>query len=81
MDRVLALPSHILDGKKIDPKPATPKSKSREAKTRKIFVGGVSQETSSEEVKKYFSQYGEENVNRIYVYNTYFNFQVQLRTL
>jgi len=58
MDRVLALPSHILDGKKIDPKPATPKSKSREAKTRKIFVGGVSQETSSEEVKKYFSQYG-----------------------
>lgn len=63
MDHVLKLPSHILDGKKIDPKPATPKSKSREAKTRKIFVGGVSQETSSEEVKKYFSQYGEGNVN------------------
>ena len=59
MDHVLKLPSHTLDGKKIDPKPATPKSKSREAKTRKIFVGGVSQETSSEEVKKYFSQYGE----------------------
>merc|ERR1719232_1933688 len=58
MDHVLKLPSHILDGKKIEPKPATPKSKSREAKTRKIFVGGVSQETSSEEVKKYFSQYG-----------------------
>ena len=59
MDRALAVPSHVLNGKKIDPKPATPKSKSREAKTRKIFVGGVSQETSSEEVKKYFSQYGE----------------------
>merc|ERR1719232_2255610 len=58
MDHVLKLPSHILDGKKIEPKPATPKSKSKEAKTRKIFVGGVSQETSSEEVKKYFSQYG-----------------------
>ena len=59
MERVLSLPNHFVDGKKIDPKPATPKSKSKEAKTRKIFVGGVSQETSSEEVKKYFSQYGE----------------------
>ena len=55
----MSLPNHFVDGKKIDPKPATPKSKSKEAKTRKIFVGGVSQETSSEEVKKYFSQFGE----------------------
>jgi len=58
LDRVLALPSHVLDGKKIDPKPATPKAKSKEAKSRKIFVGGVSQDTSAEEVKKYFNQYG-----------------------
>ena len=56
---MLALPSHVLDGKKIDPKPATPKAKSKEAKSRKIFVGGVSQDTSAEEVKKYFNQYGE----------------------
>ena len=59
LERVLSLPSHVLDGKKIDPKPATPKAKSKEAKSRKIFVGGVSQDTSAEEVKKYFSQYGE----------------------
>merc|ERR1719150_2155373 len=58
LDKVLAVSPHLLDGKKIDPKPATPKAKSKEAKTRKIFVGGVSQETSSEEVKKYFSQFG-----------------------
>ena len=46
------------DGKKIDPKHATPKSKSKANKTKKIFVGGVSQETSAEEVKAYFSQFG-----------------------
>merc|ERR1719481_2501438 len=34
VERVLAVPSHILDGKKIDPKPATPKSKSKENKTK-----------------------------------------------
>jgi len=58
VERVLAVPSHFVDGKKIDPKPATPKSKSKENKTKKIFVGGVSQETSGEEVKKYFTQFG-----------------------
>jgi len=58
VDRVLAVSSHMLDGKKIDPKPATPKSKSKNSKTKKIFVGGVSQETSAEEVKAYFNQFG-----------------------
>jgi RNA-binding protein Musashi len=59
VDRVLAIPAHSLDGKKIDPKHATPKSKSKNNKTKKIFVGGVSQETSAEEVKSYFNQFGE----------------------
>ena len=58
MERVLSVASHTLDGKKIDPKHATPKSKSKANKTKKIFVGGVSQETSAEEVKGYFSQFG-----------------------
>lgn len=58
VERVLAVPTHTLDGKKIDPKHATPKSKSKANKTKKIFVGGVSQETSAEEVKAYFSQFG-----------------------
>merc|ERR1712226_599389 len=58
VDRVLTVSSHSLDGKKIDPKHATPKSKSKSNKTKKIFVGGVSQETSADEVKAYFSQFG-----------------------
>ncbi|OXA52807.1 RNA-binding protein Musashi homolog 2 [Folsomia candida] len=56
--RVLAVPIHMLDGKRIDPKRATPRSKSGSNKTKKVFVGGVSQETSVEEVKAYFFQFG-----------------------
>lgn len=50
---------HVLDGKKIDPKHATPKNRPRQShRTKKIFVGGVSQDTSAEEVKAYFNQFG-----------------------
>lgn len=59
VDNVLKVPIHTLDGKKIDPKHATPKNRPKQPnKTKKIFVGGVSQDTSSEEVKAYFNQFG-----------------------
>lgn len=59
VDKVLKVPIHTLDGKKIDPKHATPKNRPKpSSKTKKIFVGGVSQETSSDEVKAYFGQFG-----------------------
>ncbi|XP_047736295.1 RNA-binding protein Musashi homolog 2 [Hyalella azteca] len=58
VEKVIAVPNHCLDGKKIDPKHATPKNRGRSNRTKKIFVGGVSQETSAEEVKQFFSQYG-----------------------
>ena len=55
----MKVPIHTLDGKKIDPKHATPKNRPKTAnKTKKIFVGGVSQDTSVDEVKAYFSQFG-----------------------
>lgn len=56
---MLKVPVHTLDGKKIDPKHATPKGRGKASgKTKKIFVGGVSQDTSSDEVRAYFSQFG-----------------------
>lgn len=59
MENVLKVPIHTLDGKKIDPKHATPKNRPKQPnKTKKIFVGGVSQDTSADEVKAYFSQFG-----------------------
>ncbi|KAF4982624.1 hypothetical protein FZEAL_1790 [Fusarium zealandicum] len=47
---------HFLDGKIIDPKRAIPRDE--QEKTSKIFVGGVSQETSDQEFKDYFAQFG-----------------------
>lgn len=59
VENVLKVPIHILDGKKIDPKHATPKNRPRQShRTKKIFVGGVSQDTSADEVKAYFNQFG-----------------------
>lgn len=56
---MLKVPIHVLDGKKIDPKHATPKNRPRQShRTKKIFVGGVSQDTSADEVKAYFNQFG-----------------------
>lgn len=58
VDKVLAVPVHTLDGKRIDPKHATPKCAPRPNKTKKIFVGGVGQDTTADEVRAYFAQFG-----------------------
>ncbi|KAL9078866.1 MAG: hypothetical protein Q9157_002202 [Trypethelium eluteriae] len=47
---------HYLDGKIIDPKRAIPRDE--QERTSKIFVGGVSQETTEQEFKRFFMQFG-----------------------
>lgn len=51
IDKVVAAGDHIINNKKVDPKKA-------KARTGKIFVGGLIPEISDEEIKAYFSQYG-----------------------
>ncbi|KAH7025823.1 uncharacterized protein B0I36DRAFT_149557 [Microdochium trichocladiopsis] len=53
---VVMVKEHFLDGKIIDPKRAIPRDE--QEKTSKIFVGGVSQETTEAEFKDYFAQFG-----------------------
>jgi len=60
---------HMLDNKAIDPKPATSRTSSSNysGRVKKIFIGGVSQTTSEEDIKTYFSQFGTVSVGSIYV--------------
>ncbi|KAL9942262.1 hypothetical protein ACHAQF_006541 [Verticillium nonalfalfae] len=53
---IVMVKEHFLDGKIIDPKRAIPRDE--QEKTSKIFVGGVSQETTDQEFKDYFAQFG-----------------------
>lgn len=53
---IVMVKEHYLDGKIIDPKRAIPRDE--QEKTSKIFVGGVSQETTEAEFKDYFAQFG-----------------------
>ncbi|XP_077995688.1 RNA-binding protein Musashi homolog 2-like isoform X18 [Glandiceps talaboti] len=60
VDKVLGQHTHELDQKKIDPKVAFPKRSQPKlvTKTKKIFVGGLSANTTAEDIQKYFSSYG-----------------------
>ena len=49
--QVIAAGEHVINGKKVDPKKA-------KARHGKIFVGGLSQEISDDDIKNYFSQFG-----------------------
>jgi len=51
VEQVLATGEHVINGKKVDPKRA-------KARPGKIFVGGLTAEISNDDVKDYFSQFG-----------------------
>lgn len=51
IDKILCAGEHIISGKKVDPKKA-------KARTGKIFVGGLVESISEDDLKSYFSQYG-----------------------
>ncbi|CAH0004793.1 unnamed protein product [Clonostachys byssicola] len=53
---IVMVKEHFLDNKIIDPKRAIPRDE--QEKTSKIFVGGVSQETTDQEFRDYFAQFG-----------------------
>uniref|UniRef100_A0A8C8HMD8 RRM domain-containing protein n=1 Tax=Oncorhynchus tshawytscha TaxID=74940 RepID=A0A8C8HMD8_ONCTS len=60
VDSVLAVTRHELDSKTIDPKVAFPRRAQPKlvTRTKKIFVGGLSVNTTIDDVKAYFEQFG-----------------------
>lgn len=60
VDKVLAQSKHELDSKTIDPKVAFPRRAQPKlvTRTKKIFVGGLSVNTTIDDVKQYFDQFG-----------------------
>ncbi|XP_029493489.1 RNA-binding protein Musashi homolog 1 isoform X15 [Oncorhynchus nerka] len=60
VDSVSAVTRHELDSKTIDPKVAFPRRAQPKlvTRTKKIFVGGLSVNTTIEDVKAYFDQFG-----------------------
>ncbi|KAL6436757.1 hypothetical protein ACFW04_004881 [Cataglyphis niger] len=51
LDKIMSAGDHIINNKKVDPKKA-------KARHGKIFVGGLSTELSDDDIKNFFSQFG-----------------------
>jgi len=62
-EKVVTAKDLEIDGRKIDPKRAIPKEEEEQMteksrKTRKVFIGGLSPDTTQKEFDDYFSKYG-----------------------
>lgn len=51
IDKVVAAGDHVINNKKVDPKKA-------KARHGKIFVGGLSNDLTDDDIKSYFNQFG-----------------------
>lgn len=49
---------HTLDGRTIDAKPSVPQGEGQRPRSKKIFVGGLAPDTTEDQFKEYFEQYG-----------------------
>lgn len=61
---MLELKEHKLDGKLIDPKRA--KAMKGKEPPKKVFVGGLSPDTSEEQIREYFGAYGEVSTSSVF---------------
>lgn len=60
IEKVMNAGDHTINNKKVDPKKA-------KARYGKIFVGGLSNEISDDDIKSYFAQYGTVSLTHIYL--------------
>jgi len=58
VEKVVKKSSHIIDGKKVDPKLAIPRKSPVQNQFKKVFIGGLASDTTISDVREYFEKYG-----------------------
>eukprot|EP00795_Rhopilema_esculentum_P015203 gene15203-6405_t len=60
VDKVVKKANHMVDGKKVDPKIAIPRKVPKQNQFKKIFIGGLASDTTTNDVREYFEKYGKD---------------------